>query len=136
MGYRTLSYLPLWCLVYYHHRPQPLLGIFKSQKPTSARIDRWKLRLMRYDCEVVYKPGKDAENPADFLSRHPNPVASSPTDNTTEAYINYFRINLIPKAMKLDKVKNETANDPVLFKLSDAITHNRWLDPEVNRSLT
>ena len=25
---------------------QPLLRIFKSHKPTSARIDRWKLRLM------------------------------------------------------------------------------------------
>ena len=25
---------------------KPLLGIFDSHKPTSARIDRWKLRLM------------------------------------------------------------------------------------------
>jgi hypothetical protein len=33
--------------------------------------------------------------------------------------------------MKLDEVKKETANDPVLCKLSKAITHNRWLDPEV-----
>ena len=132
----------IWAIEHYHlylygakftvitdHKP--LLGIFKSQKPTSARIDRWKLRLMPYDCEVVYKPGKDAENPADFLSRHPNPVVSSPTDNTTEAYINYLCINLIPKAMKLDEVKKETASDPVLCKLSEAITHNRWLDPEV-----
>jgi hypothetical protein len=86
---------------------------------------------MPYDCEVVYKPGKDAKNHADFLSRHHNPVVSSPTDNTTEAYINYLCINLIPKSMKLDEVKKETASDPVLCKLSEAITHNRWLDPEV-----
>ena len=25
---------------------KPLLGIFDSHKPTSARMDRWKLRLM------------------------------------------------------------------------------------------
>ncbi|CAB4023522.1 Hypothetical predicted protein [Paramuricea clavata] len=81
-----------------------------------------------YDCEVVYNPGKDAENPADFLSRHPNPVDSSPTDNmTTDAYINYLCTNLIRKAMKLHEVKRETASDPVLCKLSEAITHNRWL---------
>jgi hypothetical protein len=33
--------------------------------------------------------------------------------------------------MKLDEVKKGTASDPVLCKLSEAITHNRWLDPEV-----
>ncbi|KAL9985759.1 hypothetical protein ACROYT_G008200, partial [Oculina patagonica] len=49
---------------------KPLLGIFKSHKPTSARMDRWKLRLMPYNCHLVYRPGKDAENPADFMSRH------------------------------------------------------------------
>ena len=46
---------------------KPLLGIFKSQKPTSARIANWKLRLMPYDSEILYKPGKDAENPAEFI---------------------------------------------------------------------
>ncbi len=38
---------------------QPLLGIFRSHKATSARIDRWKLRLMPYNYHLVYKPGKD-----------------------------------------------------------------------------
>jgi hypothetical protein len=33
--------------------------------------------------------------------------------------------------MKLDEVKKETASDTVLCKLSQAITHNQWLDPEV-----
>ena len=51
---------------------QPLLGIFRSHKATSVRIDRWKLRLMPYNYHLVYKPGKDEKNPADFLSRHPN----------------------------------------------------------------
>ena len=31
---------------------KPLLGIFKSNKPTSTRIDHWKLRLMPYDCQL------------------------------------------------------------------------------------
>ena len=56
---------------------KPLLGIFKSHKPTSARMDRWKLRLMPYNCHLVYRPGKDDENPADFMSRHPNHQATA-----------------------------------------------------------
>ena len=56
---------------------KPLLGIFKSHKPISARMDRWKLRLMPYNCHLVYRPGKDDENPADFMSRHPNHQATA-----------------------------------------------------------
>ena len=53
---------------------KPLLGIFKTQKPATPRMDRWKLRLMPYNCQLQYRPGKD--NPADFMSRLPKPVNS------------------------------------------------------------
>lgn len=43
--------------------PKPLLGIFNNHNPTSARMDRWKLWLMPYNCHLVYRPGNDAENP-------------------------------------------------------------------------
>ena len=56
---------------------KPFLGIFNSHKPTSARIDRQKLRLMPYKGRLVYQPGKDAESPADFMSRHPNLQATA-----------------------------------------------------------
>ena len=36
---------------------------------SSARIERWVLRLQPYSFKVVYRPG--ATNPADYLSRHP-----------------------------------------------------------------
>lgn len=49
---------------------KPLLCIFKSNKPASAHIERRKLRLMPYDYQLLYRPGKDPENPADFMSRH------------------------------------------------------------------
>ena len=35
---------------------KPLLGIFNTRKPTSARIDRWKPRLMPYNCHLVHRP--------------------------------------------------------------------------------
>ena len=58
---------------------KPLLGIFNGHKPTLARIDRWKLRLMPYNCQLIYRLGKDAENPADFMS------------STTSKYAQYCR---------------------------------------------
>ena len=58
-----------------------------ESKQASARIERWKLRLMPYDCKLIYQPGKDAENPADFLSRHPC-SSDSELQNLAEDYVN------------------------------------------------
>ena len=54
---------------------KPLIAIFKNHKQASPRIERWKLRLMPYDCQLIYRPGRDAESPADFMSRHPSSTA-------------------------------------------------------------
>ena len=109
---------------------KPLLGIFKSHKPTSPRIDRWKLRLMPYNCEIKYRPGKDDENPADFICRHPDEAIPLP-ENIAENYVNYLCNNIVPKAMTLSEVKDEIKNDSVLQKISQAIETNQWWsDPE------
>ena len=109
---------------------KPLLGIFNSHKPTSARIDRWKLRLMPYNCHLVYRPGKDAENPADFMSRHPNPQATAER-NVADEYVNYVCTNAIPKAMTLQEIQAETEKDRTLQSLIKAIETNHWTDSEI-----
>ena len=109
---------------------KPLLGIFDSHKPTSARIDRWKLRLMPYSCQLVYRPGRDAENPADFMSRHPN-TRTSNKRNVADEYVNYVCNNAVPKAMTLSDIKSETKEDSVLQSLIKAIETDRWMNPEV-----
>ncbi|CAB4030059.1 Retrovirus-related Pol poly from transposon, partial [Paramuricea clavata] len=81
---------------------KPLLGIFKSHRPTSPRIDRWKLRLMPYHHEIIYRPGKDDANPADFISRHPDKTTPFP-DNIAENYVNYLCNNVTPKAMTMSE---------------------------------
>ena len=48
---------------------KPLLGIMKSRNPTTARIERYRLRLMPYDFELIYKPGRNENNPADFIRK-------------------------------------------------------------------
>ena len=109
---------------------KPLLGIFNSRKPTSARIDRWKLRLMPCNCHLVYRPGKNAENPADFMSRHPNFQATAER-NVAENYVNYVCTNAIPKAMTLQEIQAETKEDPILQSLIKAIETDRWTDSEI-----
>ena len=52
-----------------------VIGIFKNHKQTSLQIERWKLWLMPYDCQLIYWPGRDAENPTDFMSQHPSSTA-------------------------------------------------------------
>lgn len=113
---------------------KPLLGIFESQKPTSARLERWRLRLMPYKCKLVYRPGKDENNPADFISRHPKPDSAS--DNIAEAYVNYVVANAVPKAMTIDDVRTNTQNDPQLQKLMKAILTGDWTDSDVSDFMT
>ena len=77
---------------------KPLLGIFNSHKPTSGRIDRWKLRLIPYNCQLIYRPGKDAENPADFMSRHPNASSAGCEErNIAEDMLTTFATKLYQK---------------------------------------
>ncbi len=106
---------------------KPLLGLFKSQKQNSPRIDRWKLRLTPYSCKLEY--GKGDENPADFLSRHPCPQA--PKKSIADDYARYVIKNATPKAMTLDEIRCETQNDSLMRKLIIAITRNEWEDPDL-----
>ena len=109
---------------------KPLLGIFNSLKPTSARMDRWKQRLMPYTCHLVYRPGKDAENPADFTSRHPN-LQTTADRNVADEYVNYVCNNAILKARTLQEIQAETEKNSTLQSLIKAIKTDRWTDSEI-----
>lgn len=108
---------------------KPLLGIVNSNKPLSARIERWKLRLMPYNVDLVYRPGKNDKNPADFMSRHP--VAGFSAPNLAEEYVNYVCCNAVPKAMTLQEVQFETQQDLTMQALATAIESGQWSDLEV-----
>ena len=49
---------------------QPLLKLYNNPKPKlPARMENWALRLHPYEVTVLYRRG--ADNPANYLSRHP-----------------------------------------------------------------
>ena len=85
---------------------------------------------MPYNYELTYRPGKDAANPADFISRRPDKSTPFP-DNVAEHYVSYLCNNVIPKAMTLPEVKTKTKNDSTMQKPARAIETNDWSDPAV-----
>ena len=94
---------------------KPLLGIVKSRNPTTARIERWRLRLMPYEVEFVYRPGRNEQNPADYISRRPQTTPAR--ENAGEGYIAFLAKFAVPKAMTQDEVRAEIQEDPQLQKV-------------------
>ena len=109
---------------------EPLLGIFKNHRQTSPRIEWWKLRLMPYDCQLIYQPGRDAENPADCMSRHPSSMVPG-EQNLAEDYVNYLCTKAVSKAMTLEEIKQETKHDAEMQAVIKAVESDQWSNHEV-----
>ena len=109
---------------------KPLISILSNRKQASARFERWKLHLKPYDCKLIYRSGKDAENPADFLSRHPCSLDSE-LQNLAEDYINYVCTTAVPKGMTLEDIQQTTEVDAEMQTLIKVIETDRWTSPEV-----
>ena len=103
---------------------KPLLGMVKSRNPTTARIERWRLRLMPYEVEFVYRPGRNEHNPADYISRHPQTTPAR--ENAGEEYIAFLAKFAVPKAMTQDEVRAETQKDPQLQTVMQAVQTGQW----------
>ena len=108
--------------VYTDHKP--LLGIYKSQKSATARIERWRLRLNPYDMTLKYRPGRNDLNPADYVSRQPQDIPKR--ENAAEAYVNYVCKNAVPKSMTLEEVRKETQKDSMMKKPAKATQRDQW----------
>ena len=126
----------VWAVEHYHlylygaeftlitdHKPLEII-YGNPQAKTSARIERWVLRLQPYDFKVVYKSG--ATNAADFLSRHPTQASRRMHEKMAEEYINFITPNSVPKTMTLDEISQATDQDRELKGLRAAIRLNKW----------
>ena len=105
---------------------KPLETIFNN--PTckaTARLERLQLRLQPYKTAVVYKPG--ADNPVDYMSRHPDPKQSQTPCHLSriDAYVNFVTTNAVPSAVTLQEIKDAAAKDDTLENLARVITQ-KW----------
>ncbi len=110
------------------HRPLEHIYEAKVQsKPTTARLERWRLRLQEYDFHVVYRPGPS--NLADPLSRHPKDGKTGTDRSNMEAcadrYVHYMTQAQTPKAMKLEEIQRETLTDPELQQIKEHLQKNQ-----------
>ncbi|KAK7919302.1 hypothetical protein WMY93_010586 [Mugilogobius chulae] len=116
------------------HKALEIIWNNPRSKPP-ARIERWGLRLQPYNFKVEYRKG--ADNPADFMSRHPLPSHESESTRASkvaEEYVNFFSFHSTPKAMTLQEIKTETLKDPVLQEAINHVTNNTWHQIETSRN--
>ena len=111
---------------------KPLEGIFnRPTSQTNARIERWNMRLQTYDFVLKYRPG--ADNPADFLSRHPVASSNSRTAHErtiAEEYVNFLIDHATPKAVTCREISTTTAGDPTLQAVVKALKSDQWHLPK------
>ncbi|XP_045178028.1 uncharacterized protein K02A2.6-like [Mercenaria mercenaria] len=100
-----------------------LQSIFNNVKNIqSPRLERWRLKLLTYDFQTIYRPGSLMIS--DYLSRHPH--ARHATNTVAEQYISFITDNTLPDALKLSDVAKATKSDCVLSCVKNAIETNDW----------
>ena len=90
----------------------PLLGMInKPGAKLSVRVERWVIRLQPYDVTLMYQKG--ADNPADYMSRHPGKSATIHTRATkvAEDYVNFLANESKPLALLKENIIISTQND-------------------------
>lgn len=101
---------------------KPLLGIMKKNfhKIASAKLQRMKLKLLNFDIELRYAPGKTI-NIADYLSRYMIKTDESEEDKSITNAINTINVS----DEKRNEFQIETENDEILRQIKD-FCKNGW----------
>lgn len=116
------------------HRPLvPLFNNPHSKPPT--RIERWMIKLLEYNFEVEYQPGKS--NPADYFSRHPIQMTEHKPpreEKMAEEHVNFITAHALPKTVGLDDIVQATRQDTVIQEAMKAMQTGRWHEVIKNSS--
>ena len=100
---------------------KPLVPLFSSKRldELPLRIQRFRMRMMRFDFNIAHIPGKDLVT-ADALSRAP---VSTPTENDqqkndeTQAYIDAVYSSLPATEKRIEEIKEQQQEDEVCRQL-------------------
>ena len=104
----------------------PMEAIFKKKLSSCpARLQRFVLRALKYDIEVKYVKGTEVPI-ADALSRV-SPLPAPANGELPQLDIHFVTRTLPASPTRLQQIREETANDPTLSTLRDAI-YKGWPD--------
>ena len=109
-----------------HTDHRPLLASLQTKRLDSLtpRLQRFKMRLGRYDYSITYIPGKEQSVP-DALSRAPIDSMQTFMGTEIEDY-NVFSVQSMPiSPNQLENVIREQQKDPVLSKLIEFFKKNK-----------
>jgi hypothetical protein len=108
------------------HKPLVPLMSIKNLEELPLRIQRFRLRMMRYHYDVQHVPGKDL-NTADLLSRSPLSDTGEEDDLQEEVklYVDHIFKYLPASDRRLDQIKEHQKNDPVLSKWKSQVMGER-----------
>ena len=101
------------------HKPLVPLLSSKNLEDVPIRVQRFRLRLMRFDYTIVHVPGKSLCT-ADALSRSPLEMTShsdSSLQQEVDAYVNLIINNLPATDTRLKEIQSQQNEDPVCQKL-------------------
>ncbi|XP_048589506.1 uncharacterized protein K02A2.6-like [Nematostella vectensis] len=101
---------------------KPLLPMFnKATAKMPPRIEKWVMEMQDVDFELIYEPGKDEQDPLDYLSRHPLPETG---DDSTEKIIKWTVD--ADYTVVLKRIREETLKDKTSQKLAERIARCDW----------
>ena len=104
---------------------KPLGLIYQNPKSrTSARLERWCLRLQDYTFHVKYRPG--STNPSDYSSRHPVTKRNNNRPSLSDNHARFVAQNAVPIAMDIQMIRKAVQQDPTLQKLIEILQQNTW----------
>ena len=104
------------CTIHTDHKP--LEAIFKKKLSSCpARLQRFVLRALKYDVKVTYVKGTEVPI-ADALSRI-SPQPAPVNGQLPQLDIHYVTKTLPSSQTKLQQIRDETTNDPILNRLRE-----------------
>ena len=103
---------------------RPLEYIFGPKAKSSARMERWQLRLQPYNFDVEYHKG--TENISDFISRIKNSPQPDDKTDQTNLYVNFIIQYAVPKRMTLEQIQAASLSDSEIVNLTKAIITGKF----------
>ena len=111
-----------------------LESILQSSQTTDHLLGSWIAENSPqpdeiYSMDLIYRPGRDKNNPADYITRHPYEIIR--WDNAGEVYIANVAENAIPKSLTLKEVQSATRNDQQLQRVCRLHKHAiEWIQKQ------